>query len=203
MGGKVRRPRSKLHLEIRSCRLCVPHLPLGPRPVVQFSSRSKVVIIGQAPGTKVHASGVPWADDSGDHLREWLGASEEAFYDPDRFALLPMGFCYPGKSAGGDAPPRPECAPAWHQRVIDTLPSDALFLLCGQYAQRYYLKGTRKATLGATVRAFAEYLPRFLPLPHPSWRSRIWIGKNPWFADELLPALRARLAEAGCDLAAS
>lgn len=195
MGSKARRWSTQLHREIAACSICVPHLPLGPRPVVQFSARSPVVIIGQAPGTRVHESGVPWADASGDHLREWLRVSEEAFYDPDRFALIPMGFCYPGKAGGGDAPPRVECAPAWHSRVFAALRSDALLILCGQYAQRYYLRGAMKKNLTETVRAFDEYLPRFFPLPHPSWRSRIWIGKNPWFSNQLLPALRRRMAE--------
>lgn len=161
---------------------------------MQFSARSTAVIIGQAPGTKVHQSGVPWADDSGDHLREWLGVTREEFYDPDRFALVPMGFCYPGKASGGDAPPRPECAPAWHERIFAMLPANAVFLLSGQYAQRHYLGRTRKKNLTETVRAFEEYLPRFFPLPHPSWRSRLWIAKNPWFTTKLLPALRRTLS---------
>ncbi len=153
-------------------------------------------MIGQAPGTKVHASGVPWQDDSGDHLREWLGCTHEEFYDPDKFALVPMGFCYPGSSGGGDAPPRPECAPLWHPQILPLLPESTVILLCGLYAQRYYLKRTMKATLGETVRSHAEYLPRYLPLPHPSWRSRIWIKKNPWFTSELLPDLRRRVRAA-------
>ena len=195
MGGKPRH-RTQLHREISACTLCMPHLPLGPRPVVQFNSRSAVVIIGQAPGTKVHASGVPWDDDSGDHLREWLAVSRQEFYDPATFALVPMGFCYPGKASGGDAPPRPECAPAWHERILATLPQDAVILLCGQYAQRYYLGQRRKPTLSATVAAHAEYLPRFFPLPHPSWRSRLWIRNNPWFSTRLLPTLRQRITQA-------
>ena len=190
MGGKPGRSLHVLQREISNCTICGPYLPLGPRPVVQFSSRSRIVIIGQAPGTKVHESGIPWADDSGDHLRDWLGVSKQEFYDANRFALVPMGFCYPGKASGGDAPPRPECAPAWHQQIFSKLPTDALIVLCGQYAQRHYLHRAAKKNLTETVRAFREYLPRFLPLPHPSWRSRLWIKKNPWFAMELLPVLR-------------
>ncbi|PRQ09990.1 uracil-DNA glycosylase family protein [Enhygromyxa salina] len=181
---------SVLRAEIAACTLCASSLPLGPRPVVQFSRRSRVVLIGQAPGTKVHASGVPWDDASGDNLREWLQVTPSEFYDPDRFALVPMGFCYPGKKPGGDAPPRPECAPAWHQRILDQLPADALIVLLGQYAQRHYLGRAAKRTLTETVRAFPDYLPRFMPLPHPSWRSRLWMQKHPWFEAELLPALR-------------
>ena len=164
---------------------------------MQFSARSSVIVVGQAPGTKVHASGVPWDDPSGDHLREWLGVGRDEFYDADRFALVPMGFCYPGKAKGGDAPPRPECAPAWHERIFDLLPSDALILLCGQYAQRHYLERRRKKTLTETVSAFSEYLPRFFPLPHPSWRSRIWMEKNPWFGSKVVPALRRRAGTDG------
>ena len=178
---------------IARCEICIEHLPLGPRPVVQFSSKSGIVIVGQAPGTKVHESGIPWDDPSGDHLREWLRASREDFYDPDSFALVPMGFCYPGKAKSGDAPPRPECAPQWHQRVLDAIAPDPLVLLCGQYAQQKYLGASRKKTLTETVRSFAAYGPRTIPLPHPSWRSRIWMKKNPWFEEKLLPVLRRKV----------
>ena len=136
---------------------------------------------------------MPWRDNSGDHLREWLEITDDQFYSAS-VALVPMGFCYPGKRAGGDAPPRPECAPQWHERILETLPSDRLIVLAGQYAQRYYLGPRRKATLTETVRAFEEYLPPFMPLPHPSWRSRIWMSKNPWFAELLLPRLRREVA---------
>ena len=193
MGSKSRRS-LRLRRAIERCTICVPHLPLGPRPVVQFSKRSMIVIIGQAPGTKVHESGVPWQDDSGDHLREWLRVTSEEFYDADRFALVPMGFCYPGKAAGGDAPPRPECAPAWHDRIFAELSQGALVVLSGQYAQRYYLAARRKKNLTETVRAFDEYAPRFMPLPHPSWRSRLWMKKNPWFESDVLPELRRRVS---------
>jgi len=183
----------KLKKDIAQCEICIEHLPLGPRPVVQFSSKSRIVIVGQAPGTKVHESGVPWDDPSGDHLREWLRVSREVFYDPDSFALVPMGFCYPGKAKSGDAPPRPECAPQWHQRVLDAIAPDPLLLLAGQYAQAQYLGASRKKTLTQTVRSFTEYAPAMIPLPHPSWRSRIWMTKNPWFESKLLPVLRRKV----------
>lgn len=181
--------------DVRACTLCAPHLPLGPRPVVQIAQSARIVIIGQAPGTKVHESGIPWDDASGDHLREWLAMSKEVFYDPSQVALVPMGFCYPGKRSGGDAPPRPECAPLWHGPLLDCLPDDRLLVLSGMYAQNYYLGKSRKRTLTDTVRAFEDYLPRFLPLPHPSWRSKIWMGKNPWFEADVLPRLRELVEE--------
>jgi len=196
VGGKARLSLLGLQREIAACRICAESLPLGPRPVVQFAATSRIAIVGQAPGTRVHASGVPWEDDSGDHLREWLGVDRAQFYDPSVFALVPMGFCYPGKAAGGDAPPRPECAPQWHEPVLRSLVGQPLLLLAGQYAQRYYLGRERKATLTATVQAFEDYLPRFLPVPHPSWRSKLWMAKNAWFAERLLPRLRALVQEA-------
>ena len=179
----------QLHREIASCTLCAQHLPLGPRPVVQFSNGSRILIIGQAPGTRVHASGVPWDDDSGDRLRHWLGLDKPAFYDPANVALMPMGFCYPGKSGGGDAPPRKECAPQWHGAILDLLPSDCLTLLVGSYAQAQYLPETRKLSLTERVRRGPDFAP-FVPLPHPSWRVRMWMAKNPWYEAEVLPALR-------------
>ncbi|MEO1648050.1 MAG: uracil-DNA glycosylase family protein [Pseudomonadota bacterium] len=184
-----------LQSEIAACTLCADHLPLGPRPVVQFSARSHILIIGQAPGTKVHASGVPWDDDSGDRLRDWLGLDKAAFYDPDVLALMPMGFCYPGKASGGDAPPRPECAPAWHQRILDQLPPDRLTLLVGAYAQAAYLPDTRKLSMTERVRRGEEFAP-IVPLPHPAWRVRMWMAKNPWFETDTLPALRRRVQNA-------
>lgn len=184
-----------LHDEIRACTICAEHLPLGPRPVVQFSPRSRILIIGQAPGTKVHESGVPWDDDSGDRLRDWLGMDKDAFYDSDNVALVPMGFCYPGKANGGDALPRPECAPQWHGPVLDVLREDRLTLLVGAYAQVHYLPATRKLSMTERVRRFAEFGP-FLPLPHPAWRVRMWIAKNPWFESDVLPALQDRVIHA-------
>ena len=184
-----------LHREIRACTICADHLPLGPRPVVQFSTQSRILIIGQAPGTKVHASGVPWDDDSGDRLREWLGLDKAAFYDPDVLALMPMGFCYPGKAKGGDQPPRPECAPQWHDRILAQLPKDRLTLLVGAYAQAAYLPDTRKLSMTQRVQRGGDFAP-FMPLPHPAWRVRMWAAKNPWFEAETLPRLRAQVAKA-------
>ncbi|MEM7667134.1 MAG: uracil-DNA glycosylase family protein [Pseudomonadota bacterium] len=182
----------ELHEEIAACTICAKHLPLGPRPVVQFSPRSRILIIGQAPGTKVHASGVPWDDDSGDRLREWLGLEKPKFYDAETLALMPMGFCYPGKASGGDAPPRKECAPAWHQRILDVLPDNRLTLLVGAYAQAEYLPETKKLSMTERVRRFADFAP-FFPLPHPAWRVRLWAGKNPWFERDVLPELRRQV----------
>ncbi len=182
-------PAEELHREISACTICAEHLPLGPRPVVQFSPQSRILIIGQAPGTKVHASGVPWDDDSGDRLRDWLGLDKPDFYDPDTVALMPMGFCYPGKASGGDAPPRKECAPQWHGRILDLLPQDRLTLLVGAYAQAAYLPDTKKLSMTERVRRFADFAPAF-PLPHPAWRVRLWSAKNPWFEEEVLPELR-------------
>lgn len=178
--------------EARACRVCAADLPLGPRPILRVPPETRLLIIGQAPGTRVHESGVPWDDPSGDHLREWLGLDRDAFYGSNAIGILPMGLCYPGKQSGkksgGDAPPRPECAPLWHERIRNELGQLELTLLVGRYAHQAYLGGSRNVT--DTVRAFGEHLPEFLPLPHPSWRSRIWMEKNPWFARELLPVLR-------------
>ena len=179
----------QLLTEARACTLCTD-LPLGPRPVVTGSACARVVLIGQAPGTAVHASGIPWNDPSGDHLREWMGVGPDEFYDPNNFLIMPMGFCYPGRKGQGDAPPRPECAPRWHQCILRHLPADHTLILIGQYAQRYYLGKQRKRNLTETVRAWREYTPRFLVTPHPSWRSRGWIKRNPWFSEEVIPELR-------------
>lgn len=182
--------------QARACRVCEAHLPHAPRPVLRAGAGARLLIVGQAPGTRVHATGVPWNDPSGDRLRDWLGMDRTAFYDEGRVAIVPMGFCYPGRDAkGGDRPPRRECAPLWHPRLRGLLPDVRLTLLVGQYAQRYHLGPRRQASLTGTVAAWRDYLPAFLPLPHPSWRNNAWIKKNPWFADELLPALRARVAE--------
>ena len=182
--------------QARACTLCAPHLPHPPRPVLRLGSGARIVIIGQAPGSKVHQSGVPWQDDSGDHLREWLQVDRATFDDPEAFAILPMGFCFPGRKSGGDLPPRPECAPAWHGRLLSQLPKLRLTLLVGQYAQAHYLAERVKPTLTETVESFADYLPDHIPLPHPSWRSKLWMKKNPWFARILLPTLRRRVAAA-------
>ena len=179
--------------EVRGCTLCAAELPLGPRPIVSLPRQARILVIGQAPGTAVHASGVAWDDPSGDHLREWMGVSRELFYASKRIAIMPMGFCYPGRKNGGDAPPRPECAPQWHDRIREALPAVRLTMLIGRYAQQYYLRGDGGrgvASVTETVRSFRDYAPERLPLPHPSWRSKIWMAKNPWFEKELLPELR-------------
>jgi uracil-DNA glycosylase len=178
--------------EVRACRVCAPHLPVEPRPVLQFAGTARLLIVGQAPGSKAHSSGVPWDDASGRRLREWLELDPSRFHDASRIAILPIGFCYPGRAGNGaDKPPRPECAPLWHQRLTTLLPDLRLTLLVGQYAQRRYLgPSARQASLTETVAAFADYLPRFFPLPHPSWRSALWMRKNPWFEQSTLPALR-------------
>jgi uracil-DNA glycosylase len=176
--------------EIQACRNCEKHLPLGPRPVVAASPKSKILVIGQAPGTAVHKSGVPWNDPSGRRLRDWLGVDEESFYDVEKFGIVPMGFCYPGKGKSGDLPPRPECAPLWHRTLLNKMPELKLTLLIGQYAQAYYLGKQRKKNLTLTVRAFEDYLPNYLPLVHPSPRNQIWLKKNDWFEIEVLPILK-------------
>ncbi|MEG3193096.1 uracil-DNA glycosylase family protein [Lysobacter sp. D1-1-M9] len=179
--------------EIHACRLCEAQLPLGPRPVLRASGSARLLIVGQAPGTKVHASGVPWDDASGRRLREWLQIDTDTFYDAARVAIVPMGFCYPGKGASGDLPPRRECRDTWHPRLLPLLGGVELTLLVGQYAQAGFLRARRKSTLGETVRAWRDYLPQYLPLPHPSPRNVGWFKANPWFEGEVLPALRERV----------
>jgi len=180
--------------EIRTCHVCAEHLPLGPRPVLRAKASARLLIVGQAPGIKVHESGIPWNDRSGDRLRDWLQFDRETFYDESRIAIVPMGFCYPGVDKnGGDLPPRKECAPLWHVRVVQRLPKIALTLLVGSYAQAYYLKDRRRSPMTETVRAWRQYAPQYLPLPHPSWRNTAWIRRNPWFEAELLPELRDRV----------
>lgn len=181
--------------EVRACTICAAHLPLGPRPVLRASTTARLLIVGQAPGTRVHATGVPWNDPSGDRLRDWMGVDREAFYDVTRIAIVPMGLCYPGKGRAGDLPPRPECAPAWHARLLALMPAIERVLLVGRYAQAHYLGAACKASLTDTVRAHADYAPRFLPLPHPSPRNTGWLKRNPWFEAEVVPALRRQVAE--------
>nr|WP_221237053.1 uracil-DNA glycosylase family protein [Roseospira goensis] len=176
--------------------MCADHLPLGPRPVLRARATARLLIVGQAPGTRVHATGLPWTDASGDRLRQWMAVDRATFYDDARIAIIPMGLCYPGRlPRGGDAPPRPECAPTWHPPLLAGLPDLALTLLIGQYAQARYLGGRRAATMTETVRGFAAPLADggLLPLPHPSWRNTAWLRRNPWFEAELLPVLRARV----------
>jgi uracil-DNA glycosylase len=184
-----------LRQRITACTLCAEHLPLGPRPILRFSATARVLIIGQAPGSQVHRSGVPWDDDSGARLREWLGIDKPSFYDAAQIALMPMGICYPGKAAGGDAPPRKECAPQWHDAVLGVLPEGRLTLLVGTHAQARYLPETKHWSLTERVRAFGQFGNR-IALPHPAWRSRLWMAKHEWFAAELLPSLRTRIAAA-------
>ncbi len=184
----------ELLVEVRACVACADTLPLGPRPVLRAGTNARLLIVGQAPGTKVHESGIPWNDPSGERLRDWLALDRETFYDESRVAIVPMAFCYPGRHArGGDLPPRPECAPLWHKRISELLPSIELTLLVGQYAQAYYLGKRRGRTLTETVRAWRDYAPGTLPTPHPSWRVNLWLKKNPWFEAELVPELRARV----------
>ena len=176
--------------EVRACRICEAHLPNPPKPVLRAAPSARLMIVGQAPGRRVHETGVPWNDPSGDLLREWLRLDRDAFYDRRRIAIIPAGFCYPGTGDSGDLPPRPECAPHWHPRLRAALPDIRLTLLIGSYAQAYYLGTRRKKTLAETVRARGEYLPEFFPLPHPSPRNRLWMKKNAWFDREALPQLR-------------
>lgn len=181
--------------EIKKCTLCEPYLDLGANPVVTGHINAKIVIIGQAPGTKVHKSGIPWDDASGKQLRKWLNVSNEEFYDVEKFAIVPMGFCYPGKGKSGDKPPRKECAPKWHQQLFDKMPNLELIILIGMYAQNYYLKEKAKRTLTATVDNYPEYLPKYFTLPHPSPRNRFWLIKNPWFETNVVPQLQKRVSE--------
>lgn len=181
--------------EIRACERCRDLFGHRPRPVLRADRRARLLIVGQAPGTRVHETGVPWNDPSGDRLRQWLDMDRERFYDGRRIAIAPMGFCYPGRDGkGGDKPPSPDCAPAWHPPLLDALPHIALTLLVGSYAQKHYLGGGRKKTMTETVRAWRDYAPRFLVLPHPSWRNTGWLKRNPWFESELVPELRRRVA---------
>ncbi|HEY7871331.1 MAG TPA: uracil-DNA glycosylase family protein [Rudaea sp.] len=180
---------------IRACRICEAHLPLGSNPVLRASATARILIVGQAPGTKVHATGIPWNDASGERLRAWMGIDRATFYDESRIAIVPMGFCYPGRGRGGDNPPRPECARTWHPRLIPLLKNVRLTLLIGQYAQAYFLRERRKGSLTQTVRAFDEYLPDYLPTVHPSPRNQGWLKRNPWFEKKLVPTLRERVHE--------
>ena len=179
--------------EIKNCRICEKHLEHGVNPVLAASITSRVAIIGQAPGSIVHESGIPWDDKSGDRLRDWLGVTKTQFYDPNLFALIPMGFCYPGKGKTGDLPPRAECAPKWHPPLFKEMNELELIVLIGAYAQANYLSDIRKKTLTETIKNFQEYLPGFIVLPHPSPRNNIWLRKNEWFEIELLPVLKKNI----------
>jgi len=183
----------KILSEIRNCTVCKGFLPHLPRPIIQASRVSKILIIGQAPGQKVQDSGIPWDDASGNNLREWLGVDKQAFYNENIFALIPMGFCFPGSGKSGDLRPRPECAPLWHQEVLKLMTEIKLTLLIGQYAQNYYLKNSAKITLTETVKNYKEYLPNYIPLPHPSPRNNIWQKKNMWFKESLIQVLQEKV----------
>lgn len=181
--------------EVRSCTLCAEHLPLGPRPVLQFHPAARILIAGQAPGRKVHETGVPFNDASGDRLRDWLGLSRAQFYDPRQVAILPMGFCYPGTGKSGDLPPRRECAPAWRAGLLAQLTQLKLTLVVGQYALAYHLPG-ESGSLTDIIGRWRSFDPDIVPLPHPSPRNNLWLARNPWFERELLPVLRQRISEA-------
>lgn len=188
---------ANLLTEVRACRYCEAELPRGPRPVVQASASARILVAGQAPGRRVHASGLPFDDASGDRLRSWLGVDRDAFYDPQKFAILPMGFCYPGTGKSGDLPPRPECAPLWRRRLLAELPKLELVLAIGQYAIRWHLYdqglGSRRDNLTQTVSRWREFWPHVLPMPHPSPRNNIWLKRNPWFEAEVVPELQRRV----------
>jgi uracil-DNA glycosylase len=186
---------TRLLARIEACRICAPRLPLGPRPIVAARPSARLLIAGQAPGSRVHATGIPWNDPSGDRLRDWLGLDRSTFYDPRRVALVPMGFCYPGRGRSGDLPPRPECAREWHPTLLPRLGQVELTVVIGQYAQRYHLGADRPVT--EAVAAWRTYLPVRIPLPHPSPRNGLWLRRNPWFERELLPALRRRVNALG------
>jgi uracil-DNA glycosylase len=178
---------------VRDCRTCEAHLPLGPRPVLRAGESARILIVGQAPGLRVHLTGIPWDDPSGDRLRGWMGVAADAFYDESRIAIIPMGFCYPGRGIGGDLAPRPECAALWLDHLLARLPRIELTLLIGQHAQRHFLDSRRKASLAETVKAWREYAPQYIPLPHPSPRNQPWFKRHPWFEQQLVPVLRARI----------
>ncbi len=185
---------SSLLTEVRACTICEPYLPLGPRPVLQLHPNARILIAGQAPGRKVHDSGVPFDDASGNRLREWLGVTREEFYNPEKIAILPMGFCFPGSGKSGDLPPRPECAPAWREQLLGQLRDLALTLVLGKYAQAYHF-GESNTSVTELVKSWDTYWPNLVPLPHPSPRNNPWLRKNPWFETDLLPSLRQRVAE--------
>jgi uracil-DNA glycosylase len=185
---------SSLLTEVRACAICEAHLPLGPRPVLQLHPNAKILIAGQAPGKKVHATGVPFDDASGNRLRDWLGVTREVFYDPEQIAILPMGFCYPGTGKSGDLPPRSECAPAWREQLLGHLRQLETTLVLGTYAQNYHF-GKSGMSLTELVKSWRSHWPETVPLPHPSPRNNLWLRRNPWFEAELLPLLKNRVAE--------
>jgi len=179
--------------EVRQCTLCEPELPMGARPVVQLHPNAKILVAGQAPGRRVHASGKPFDDPCGDRLRQWMGIDKATFYDAEKLAIIPMGLCYPGTGKSGDLPPRPECAPAWRQKLLEQLPNLELTLAIGQYAQSWHIDEP-KQTLTERVKNWESYWPEVLPLPHPSPRNNLWLKRNPWFEDSIIPTLQERVA---------
>jgi uracil-DNA glycosylase len=181
--------------QVRACTICAPHLPLGPRPVLQVSPRATILIAGQAPGARVHETGVPFDDPSGERLRDWMGVDRDTFYNPNLVAILPMGFCYPGKGKSGDLPPRPECADKWRAQLLAAMASVRLTLVIGQYAMKWHLANAPRGVT-ETVKTWDTFPETILPLPHPSPRNNIWLKKNPWFDEELVPVLRERVKAA-------
>ena len=183
----------ELAQEIRACTLCSAYLSLGPRPIIQVSNSAKILIVGQAPGRRVHETGIPFDDPSGNRLREWMGIDKSVFYDESKIAIVPMGFCFPGTGKSGDLPPRPECAETWRKKLLNELPQISLTLVIGQYAQAWHLGQLAKENLTETVKAWKEFGPKIIPLPHPSPRNNIWLIKNPWFVQEVLPRLQSEI----------
>lgn len=180
---------------VRACTACAAQLPLGPRPVLQAGADARILVVGQAPGLRVHTTGIPWDDPSGVRLRAWMGIDAEVFYDPARIAIIPMGYCYPGRGKGGDLPPRRECAELWLDRLLAALSNIETTLLIGQYAQRHFLGRQRKASLTETVEAWRDYAPHYLPLPHPSPRNTPWFQRHAWFERDLVPVLREQVGD--------
>ena len=189
----IHHPLRDLAQEIRACTLCSAYLPLGPRPIIQVSNSAKILIVGQAPGSRVHETGIPFDDPSGNRLREWMGIDKSVFYDELKLAIVPMGFCFPGTGKSGDLPPRPECAVTWRKKLLNELPQISLTLVIGQYAQAWHLGQLAKENLTETVKAWKEFGPKIIPLPHPSPRNNIWLKKNPWFVQEVLPRLQSEI----------
>ena len=181
--------------EISACQICSGELPLKPRPVLQVDQRARILVAAQAPGRKVHETGIPFNNPSGDRLRDWMGIPPATFYDPSKIAIVPMGFCYPGSGKTGDRPPRPECAAAWRVELLGKLPDLQFTLVIGQYVAAYHLRSSHMSTLTETIKAWRNYWPTIVPLPHPSPRNQIWLRKNPWFSRDILPALRKRIQE--------
>lgn len=185
----------KLESDAKNCTLCTPYLPLGPRPIFQIHPKAKILVAGQAPGSKVHVTGIPFDDPSGDRLREWMGIGKSIFYNSEQVAILPMGFCYPGTGKSGDLPPRKECSDKWRNLLLNIMPNIQLTLVIGQYALDWHLKNQKKKNLTETVKAWKEYWPEHLPLPHPSPRNNIWLKKNAWFEEDIVPELKRHIAQ--------